>query len=244
MTKDDMIQFLKREVVPALGCTEPVCVALCCAMVSSHVNGNITSVSVEVNAGIYKNGMSVAIPNCQHVGLHWAAALGVCLRNPEKNLEVFSDITAEIHQKAEELIRNEIVKVTLDEKVKKIYARCEVCTDEGTACCVIQNAHNNIVYLEVNGEILIHKQELEETASEDPMIIDLKSMKISEIREMVCQASEDELEFLYDGLEMNEFLASYPETHPLGIGISDTIRKNRLNGRTRPLRFSCGTQNL
>lgn len=53
MTKDEMIQFLKKEVVPALGCTEPVCVALCCASASSILKGEIQYVSVEVNSGIY-----------------------------------------------------------------------------------------------------------------------------------------------------------------------------------------------
>lgn len=53
MTKDEMIQFLKKEVVPALGCTEPVCVALCCASARSILKGEIQYVSVEVNSGIY-----------------------------------------------------------------------------------------------------------------------------------------------------------------------------------------------
>ena len=230
MTKDSMIQFLKREIVPALGCTEPVCVALCCASASSILKGEIRYVSVEVNSGIYKNGMSVAIPKCKYVGLHWAAALGVCLKNPEKNLEVFSDITEDIHAMAERLVYEGKVKVSLDKKAAKLYAKCTVYSDQGSATCIIENAHNNIVYLEADGEIMIQNQDMKESVAEDPMIVDLKAMKISEIRELVCSASEEELEFLYDGIEMNEFLAQYPETHPLGLGISDTIRKNQNEG--------------
>ena len=230
MTKDEMIKFLKREVVPALGCTEPVCVALCCAYASSVLKGNIESVSVEVNSGIYKNGMSVAIPNCKYVGLHWAAALGAYLKNPEKSLEVFSDVTDEIHGLAEAFVNAGKVKVSLDANAKKLYAKCIIHSEEGSAVCIIQNAHNNVVYLESNGEVLIHKQDMEENAAEDSMITDLKAMKISEIRELVCSAAEEELEFLNDGILMNEFLAKYPEEHKLGLGISDTIRKNRENG--------------
>ena len=229
MTKDTMIEFLKREIVPALGCTEPVCVALCSAYASSILKGDVKYVSVEVNSGIYKNGMSVAIPKCKYVGLHWAAALGVCLKNPEKNLEVFSDITDEIHAMAERIVYEGKVKVSLDKNAKKLYAKCTVYSDEGSAVCIIENAHNNIVYLEADGNI-IQKQDTVKNAAEDPVIADLKLMKISEIRKLVCSATEEELAFLNDGIEMNEFLAAYPETHPLGLGISDTIRKNQNEG--------------
>ena len=230
MTKDTMIEFLRREVVPALGCTEPVCVALCSAYASSVLNGDVKYVSVEVNSGIYKNGMSVAIPKCKYVGLHWAAALGVCLKNPEKNLEVFSDITDDIHAMAERIVYEGKVKVSLDKNAKKLYAKCTVYSDEGSAVCIIENAHNNVVYLESDGVVHIQKQDMVANTAEDPIIADLKAMKVSEIRELVCSATEEELDFLNDGIEMNEFLAAYPETHPLGLGISDTIRKNQNDG--------------
>ena len=230
MTKEEMIGFLKKEIVPALGCTEPVCVALCSAYARSVLKGEIKRVAVEVNSGIYKNGMSVAIPKCKHVGLHWAAALGVCLKNPEKNLEVFSDITDEIHAMAEALVIGGKVNVALDKEAKSLYAKCTVYSDEGSAVCIIQNAHNNVVYLESDGKVHIRKQDMVQNAVEDPMISALKAMKISEIRELVCQATEDELKFLNDGIEMNAFLAQYPEQQSLGLGISDTIRKNQKEG--------------
>ena len=151
MDKQQLIDLLKADVVPALGCTEPVCVALSAAHAALQLADEIVSVRVRVNAGIYKNGMSAGIPNCSEVGLNYAAAIGACLKNPERGLELLADLTPSLLEKAAELVKRNAVSVELDEKESGLFVNCTVCTERETCTAQIRGAHTNLVRLEKNG---------------------------------------------------------------------------------------------
>lgn len=227
LKKEEMITLLKNDVVPALGCTEPVCVALCAANAGKMTENKIRSIEVEVNAGIYKNGMSAGIPGCDYVGLPYAAALGAYLKNPEKGLELLEDITPEILEQMKELCGMAAVSVKIKEQEQGLYVKCKIKTEADMITSVIRGTHTNLVYLEKNGKIIYEKNQENGQASDNALIEALKQMTIAQIRQVADTASEEELYFLMDGVEMNERLADYSEDKKVGVGIADTLRSEK-----------------
>ena len=230
MDKNQLIGLLKKDVVPALGCTEPVCVALCAAYAGKQITGEIRSVQVWTNAGIYKNGMSAGIPNCHEVGLNYAAAIGACLCNPEKELELLQDLDAAVLQRVYALIRSNAVSVQLEPEARSLYVKCTIQSDRDQATAVIRDAHTQLVALERNGEVLYTGEARQAAAASGDIVEELKQMRLSEIRKLVDAMSGDEIAFLMDGVHMNETLAAYSETVPTGVGIANALR-GRIGGQ-------------
>ncbi len=222
----ELVELLKSDVVPALGCTEPVCVAFCTAKAASVFEGEIQRIDLEVSPGIYKNGMSAGIPGCTRVGLDFAGALGANLANPERGLEVFSGITEEVKEQAEALLAAQAVQVSIDYDIAGVYAKCTLTGEKSAVVCVVKDAHTNVVYLQKGEDVLLDRRsESAGTSAGNAVVERLQAMTIAEIRHVVDAIPAEDLQFLWDGVVMNQELAAYTETHEGGIGLADSLRK-------------------
>ena len=215
LTRKECIQLLKQDVIPALGCTEPVCVALCLAHAAKVLDEEIVSIDVDVNIGIFKNGMSAGIPNFDHVGLKYAATLGAFLKNPEKGLKLFEDIDDSIKEK---VYKFKQVQVHVDSSQTNLYVKGTLHTQNQSSTCIIQDEHTNVVYLSKNDDILIDNKNT--VSKQSNLIQDLRKMSISDIVDLVNDLDSKDIEFLYDGVKMNLELADYAKDHNLALSSS------------------------
>ena len=117
------IDKIKQEVVPALGCTEPISVALAASIAKSRLKGEINKISVLVSPNLMKNGMGVFVPGTGMVGLHIAAAVGAIAGEPTANLEVLKSITPKDVEKAKALIDSGNVNVDIADVPNVLYSK-------------------------------------------------------------------------------------------------------------------------
>lgn len=227
MNKEELIALLEQEVVPALGCTEPVCVALAAADAAKAAGGTILSVRVEMNPGIYKNGMNVGIPGFDRVGLKYAAALGACLANPQKGLKLLEDLSPAVSSQAINLVESGMVTLKLKEDEPLLYAHAEAVSSADTGASTIRNTHSNIVCTArtVNGVLTPFFQKEYSLTGRTALHEKLASMTISQIVSLVESCSPEELAFMEDGARMNSALADYGMQHKLGIGAASSLAK-------------------
>ena len=149
MTDAQIIELIKREVVPAVGCTEPAAVALCTAYAAEALGCRPDAVSVRLSGNMLKNAMGVGIPGTGMTGLPIAVALGAIAGKSGNGLELLKDSTPEAVAEARAFIADGRVEIGLTEDSDEIlYIEVECSAGEARARAVIAREHTRLVLLE------------------------------------------------------------------------------------------------
>ena len=201
---EKLTNLIKMDMVPALGVTEPGAIAFACSKARSYTKGEIKSVLVSMNSGMYKNAFTCGIPNSEEVGNIFSAALGVVAGNPEKGLESLSDVTPEDNEVAKKLVDEGKIGVKLSGITSRIFIEATVETDTDKCIVTIEDKHTNIVKIELNGEVIFeaernHHTE-EEGDDETPLIL---KYTLKEILEYVNNVPYEEIEFINEAFKVN-----------------------------------------
>ena len=184
------------------------------------MGGEIVSIKMEINAGIYKNGMSVGIPGFDCVGLKYAAALGGCMGNPQDGLELLAGITDTISAQAKQLVAEKKVVICIAQEEPLLYCRAEITTTKGIGISVIRDTHAGIVYTRSNNTVPF-SQEVE-SGHDNDLHQELTQLHIVELKALIDSIDEESLAFMLDGVEKK--IAEVGLGRRMGIGIADTFK--------------------
>lgn len=189
------VQILTEELIPAMGCTEPIALAYAAAK-AREVLGNLPDkVSIEASGSIIKNVKSVIVPNTDHLkGIPAAAVAGIVAGRAEKELEVISEVTKEQIEEIKEFLNTKPIDVKHVDNGFTFEIGVRVSKGAEYAKIRILNYHTNIVLAEKNGVVLFKKevQGEEETGLTDRALLDMESIwdfantvDIEDIREVI-----------------------------------------------------------
>ena len=158
--RERIISLVNKEVVPAIGCTEPMAVALCTAKAATTLGRRPERIEVFLSPNMLKNAMGVGIPGTGMIGLPIAVSLGALIGKPEYELEVLKDLTPATLEQGKRYINDADIDIKLKQgNVDKLYIEvvCRAGSDMATA--IISGSHTHFVYVERNGEVVMDNRD-------------------------------------------------------------------------------------
>lgn len=229
MMQNMMIEILKNEVRPAMGCTEPVAVVLAVAKARGILKEEyVDTVDVKVSPNFYKNGLSVGIPQTDLVGLDMASAIGAAGGDAELGLEILSTVDEEVVERAKAYLSQGLIRVSIADTEEKVLVDVTVQAGRKTAQAIIRGHHDQFVMLKENDTVLLESNK-EESGGENPYEA-FFDMAIADIVKHIEDMPASDLIFLKDGIEMNLEVAKAGLDASLGMGVGYAVKKQIEDG--------------
>ena len=215
-----IIALVKSEVIPAIGCTEPIAVALCVAKAAEVLNKRPEKITVLLSANILKNAMGVGIPGTGMIGLPIAVALGALIGKSAYQLEVLKESTPDAVEAGKRFIEEKRIHISLkNDMEEKLYIEvcCEADTNKATA--IIAGGHTCFTYITRNGDILLDKQIASCIEEED--VLDLTLRKVYDF---AMTTPLDDIRFILDTARLNKAAAEQAFKGSYGHSLGRMLR--------------------
>lgn len=216
-----IIALVKSEVIPAIGCTEPIAVALCVAKAAEVLNKRPEKITVLLSANILKNAMGVGIPGTGMIGLPIAVALGALIGKSAYQLEVLKDSPPDAVEAGKRFIEEKRINISLKDDIEeKLYIEvcCEADTDKATA--IIAGGHTCFTYIMHNGDILLDKQTTSCIEEEE----DVLDLTLRKVYDFAMTTSLDDIRFILDTARLNKTAAERSFEGEYGHGLGKILR--------------------
>ena len=224
MTNPELLQLLRREVIPAIGCTEPIAVALCVARAKELLGCEPDEVTVYLSKNVYKNALAVGIPNTGMTGLPIAIALGATVGKSAYLLEVLRDATPESVAYAKDYMLRVPAQIHINYEAPSIlYIHAEVRKGEQTAQATIMDEHTHFVTSPISLSEASNSPASNSEASNSP-----QSLNLRRVYDFATSVDTSELAFLLEGAQMNTAAAETSFAEQYGHGLGRLLRANTL----------------
>ncbi|MBU5427646.1 L-serine ammonia-lyase, iron-sulfur-dependent, subunit alpha [Tissierella pigra] len=241
-----LIEILKDQVKPALGCTEPGAVAYAVARAKEILDSNVENLIIGVNSNILKNGLGVGIPGTNERGIIFAAALSLVIGKSEYGLEVLKDVKKESIKEALDIVNSKIITLELNKEAEGLYISVEAFSKNNTSKVIIKNSHTNIVFESKNDEVLLNKdnlnkeQSISSTSSNYEIKYEIQNFNIKKLIDFSINGNIEDLSFIQDGIDMNLCLAKIGISEDLGMGLGKYLYDNVMDVYTKAKAYTSG----
>lgn len=220
---DNYVNILREELVPALGCTEPIAIAFAGAKVREILGDMPESVVVKCSGNIIKNVKGVTVPNSNGLkGIDVAAVLGIVGGDASKNLEVLSSIKQEDIDNTKKLLETDFCKCELIENVENLYIIIEAKNKKSSAVIEIRNGHTNITKIIKDGKEIFKSDDSSSSNSNT----DRESLTVRDIYTFANEVKiEDIKDIISRQIDMNTAISKEGMNNEYGASVGKTLLK-------------------
>lgn len=211
-----LVDILKDQVVPALGCTEPGAVAYAAARAKEILGGEVKKLNIYADKNIIKNGMSVGIPGTNEHGIIFAAALALVVGKTEYKLEVLKDVNNESIDKALKIVDSDIISLQL-ENIQGLFIKVEALGERDQSCVTIRHSHTNIISETKNDVVILDNDT--DTESSVEIKHEIKKYNIDYLIKFANEAAIKDIEFIQNGIDINMRIADAGLSGKTGVGL-------------------------
>ena len=221
LERTKILKLIQQEVIPAIGCTEPISVALCTAKATEILGTIPEKITVYLSANILKNAMGVGIPGTGMIGLPIAIALGALIGKSEYQLEVLKECTHEAVKRGKKMLDQKSISISLKENIQeKLYI--EVCcqTSQNHSTAIIAGEHTHFIYISKNNDVLLDKK-LDENNNHEEQILELNLQKVYDF---ATTSPINEIRFILESARTNKYAAEQSFKYDFGHSLGKTLR--------------------
>ncbi|AKN30201.1 membrane protein [Clostridium carboxidivorans P7] len=219
---DNYVKILKGELIPAMGCTEPIAIAFTAAKAREVLGQMPEKMVVRCSGNIIKNVKGVIVPNSGgQKGVEVAAILGAVAGKADLELQVISEVQQEDIDKTKELYQKGICSCELEEGEENLFIRAELTAGQDVAAVEVRKKHNHIAKIEKNGKVIFEQADIVTQQSGDK-----SKLNIKDILQFANEVNLDDVkDVISTQIKYNSAISQEGLTHNWGAQVGQTLMK-------------------